>query len=48
MNDPIRELGDLAAGLTAAGAILSWLPEIAAGLSILWYLFRFASWIIKR
>ena len=47
MNDP-REIGDLAAGITAAASLLSWLPEIAAGLSILWYLFRFVSWVVKR
>jgi hypothetical protein len=46
MND-IRNLGDAAAGLTGFGALLSWLPEIAAGFTILWYLGRFAGVIVK-
>ena len=39
MNDPKVAI-DLAAAATAAGTILSWLPEIAAGLTIVWYLWR--------
>ena len=43
-----REVGDLAAAMTAFGAVLDFLPAIAAGISIIWYLARFAVWIGKR
>lgn len=39
MSD-LRNIGDAAAGLTGLAAFLSWLPEIAAGLTILWYVGR--------
>jgi len=43
-----REIGDLAAAATAFGAVLEFLPSVAAGISIVWYLARFASWAITR
>ena len=43
-----REVGDLAAAMAAFGAVLDFLPAIAAGISIIWYLARFAVWISKR
>ena len=47
MTDP-REIGDMAAAITAFGAVLVFLPAIAAGISIIWYLARFAIWLGKR
>jgi len=47
MTDP-RTIGDMAAAGTAFASVVSWLPEIAAGVSILWYVCRFAVWIGKR
>ena len=43
-----REIGDLAALAVACGSLFEFLPAVAAGLSILWYLFRFAAWVGKR
>ena len=40
MND-LKNIGDVAAGATGLAAFLSWLPEIAAALTIIWYLGRF-------
>lgn len=51
MND-VRNLGDAAAGLTGLAAFLSWLPEVAAALTIIWYLGRFVcvirSWLAAQ
>ena len=42
-----REIGDLTALMVACGSLFEFLPAVAAALSILWYLFRFAVWIGK-
>lgn len=51
MND-LKSVGDAAAGLTGLAAFFEWLPEIAAGLTILWYLGRFVcvvrSWLVAK
>lgn len=46
MSD-LRNLGDAAAGLTGLAAFLSWLPEVAAALTIIWYLGRFYG-VVRR
>jgi hypothetical protein len=46
VND-LRNIGDAAAGLTGLAAFLSWLPEVAAGLTIIWYAGRFVGVIRK-
>jgi hypothetical protein len=46
MND-LKNLGDAAAGVTGFAAWLQWLPEIAAGLTILWYAGRITG-VVKR
>jgi len=43
-----RELGDLAAAATAFGAFLEFLPAVAAGISIVWYIARFCMWARQR
>ncbi len=43
-----REIGDLTALAVACGSLFEYLPAVAAALSILWYLFRFAAWLGKR
>ena len=43
-----REVGDLAAAATAFGAVFEFLPAVAAGISIIWYRFRFAIWLRRR
>ena len=43
----LKNLGDVAAGATGFAAFLSWLPEIAAALTIVWYLGRIAG-VVKR
>lgn len=43
-----REIGDLTALMVACGSLFEYLPALAATLSILWYLFRFAAWVGKR
>tara|TARA_Y100001934_G_scaffold257727_1_gene327161 strand:+ start:709 stop:870 length:162 start_codon:yes stop_codon:yes gene_type:complete len=42
-----KNIGDAAAGLTGLAAFLSWLPEIAAGLTIIWYVCRFAGVVMR-
>ena len=46
MND-LKNLGDVAAGATGFAAWLSWLPEVAAGLTIIWYAGRITG-VVKR
>ena len=43
-----REIGDLAALAVACGSLFEYLPAVAAGLSILWYICRFAVWVGRR
>jgi len=47
MTDP-KNIGDAAAGLTGFAAFFEWLPEIAAGMTVLWYLARFSAWIYAK
>jgi len=46
MND-LKNIGDVAAGATGLAAFLSWLPEIAAALTIVWYLGRFYGVVVR-
>lgn len=39
-----KEALDLASGLTVFGAVLDYMPEIAAALGILWYIIRMFEW----
>jgi len=43
-----RELGDLAAAATAFASFLEFLPAVAAGISIVWYIARFFVWARQR
>jgi len=43
-----KNIGDAAAGLTGLAAFFSWLPEIAAGMTVLWYLARFSVWLYAK
>lgn len=43
-----KDVGDSAAVLGAFGAWLSWLPEIAAFLAIIWTLIRIYEWARVR
>lgn len=51
MSD-LKNIGDAAAGVNGLAAFLSWLPEIAAALTIIWYLGRFVcvvrSWLFAK
>lgn len=43
-----KDLADGAAGLGVIGAIFGYLPEIAAGFAILWYIIRMVEWAEAR
>jgi hypothetical protein len=43
-RDLAENAGDVAAGSTALAAYLSWLPEVAAFLSVSWLLIRIFEW----
>ena len=47
MTDP-KNIGDAAAGLTGFAAFFEWLPEVAAGMTVLWYIARFSVWIYAK
>ena len=47
MTDP-KNIGDAAAGLTGFAAFFEWLPEIAAAMTVIWYLARFSAWIYAK
>ncbi len=40
----ITDAGDVAAGAVVIGALVKWLPPIAAFLSIIWLLIRIGEW----
>lgn len=44
----MKDIADLAAGGTVIGAWTSILPEIAAGLAIIWTLIRIGEWVWAR
>lgn len=46
MNE--RDLGDVAAGISAFGTVMGYLPEIAAVLAIIWTLIRIYEWARVR
>jgi hypothetical protein len=37
MTEPVKNTIDIAAGLNGLAAFLSYLPEVAAGMTIIWY-----------
>jgi UDP-N-acetylmuramyl pentapeptide phosphotransferase/UDP-N-acetylglucosamine-1-phosphate transferase len=37
MTEPVKNTIDIAAGLNGLAAFLSYLPEVAAALTIIWY-----------
>lgn len=39
---------DVAAGITVLGSLAGYLPEIAAGMAIIYYLFQFCRWLRER
>jgi len=41
-------VADALAALVCVAALAKYLPEIAAGLTIIWYLIRIASWLGGR
>lgn len=43
-----KDVGDTVAGLGAFGAVLGWLPEVAAFLAIVWTLIRIYEWARVR
>ena len=43
-----RDVGDMAAGAGAFGAVLGWLPEAAAFLAIVWTSIRIYEWARVR
>lgn len=43
-----KDVGDAFAGLGALGAVVGWLPEIAAFLAIVWTLIRIYEWARVR
>ena len=47
MTDP-KNIGDAAAGLTGFAAFFEWLTDIAAGMTVVGYLARFAAWIYSK
>ena len=47
-NNHGKEVADLAAASTALGAYLSWLPEIAALLAIVWTGIRIGEWVYEK
>jgi len=38
-------VGDVAAGSAVIGSLAGYLPEIAAGMAIIYYLFQFYRWL---
>lgn len=44
----VKDMGDIAAGGAAVGSYVSWLPEIAAALAIVWTLIRIYEWAEAR
>ena len=48
VNEHTKHILDTVSGLTAFGAILKFLPAIAALLSIIWYLIRIFEWIKSK
>ena len=46
MND--RDVGDVFAVFGAFGAVIGWMPEIAAFLAIIWTLIRIYEWARVR
>jgi hypothetical protein len=48
MEDHTKHLLDTVSGVTALGAVMKFLPAIAAVLSIVWYCIRIYEWIKSK
>ena len=48
ISQEIKTVGDVLAAGTAFGAVLGWLPPIAAALSIVWLLMQIWSWVVNK
>jgi len=48
MQEHTKHVLDTVSGLTAFGAIMNFLPAIAALLSIIWYCIRIYEWINSK
>ena len=40
MSEPVKHLGDLAAGATLVATLLSWMPAIGSVLAVVWVAMR--------
>lgn len=43
-QEALKTVADVAAGATVVGALMQWLPPIAAALSIVWLTIRLYEW----
>ena len=48
MEEHTKHVLDTASGITAFGAIIKFLPAIAALLSVIWYCIRIFEWIKSK
>jgi hypothetical protein len=48
MQEHTKHVLDTASGVTALGAVMKFLPAIAAVLSIVWYCIRIYEWIKSK
>jgi len=46
--EQVKSTLDIASILTVSATLMSWLPEIAAGLTAIWMLIRIGEWLHKK
>ena len=44
----ISAIIDVAAGVAVLGSLVGYLPDVAAGMAIVWYVIQFYSWFFGR